>query len=177
MQSLNTKPPAIEKASDELLNSLSQKTSRHVHSVKNHAYLTKHVETAGITRTLKTIHMKAKADPRHKKRAEVMKQLFAYSFDQTSAANTALISRVLPHMTEIDEVVKQCAPEWPLEQINKIDLAILRLSVYELMERNNPYKVVIDEAVELAKEYGSENSPKFVNGVLGSALKHLQIES
>ena len=60
---------------------------------------------------------------------------------------------------------------WPVDKLNKIDLAILRLAIYELENLEVPPKVVIDEAVELAKEFGSENSPSFVNGVLGTIYK------
>lgn len=71
----------------------------------------------------------------------------------------------------IDAKIKQAAPTWPVAKLNRIDLAILRLSIYELMEGATPPKVVIDEAVELAKEFGSDNSPGFVNGVLGTVLE------
>lgn len=60
---------------------------------------------------------------------------------------------------------------WPVEKLNRIDLAILRLAIYELGNEKIPPKVVIDEAVELAKEFGSENSSSFVNGVLGTIYK------
>lgn len=70
---------------------------------------------------------------------------------------------------KIDPIIIKTAPEWPLEKLNKTDLAILRLAVFEMtIEKKQPVKVIIDEAVELAKEIGSENSPSFVNGVLGT---------
>jgi N utilization substance protein B len=67
------------------------------------------------------------------------------------------------------------APEWPIEQIARVDRAILRLGLYELLYRNDkvPPKVAINEAVELAKAFGSDNSSKFVNGVLGTAYRTL----
>ena len=72
----------------------------------------------------------------------------------------------------IDSAIQTAAPEWPIEKIAKIDLAILRLAVCELIiEKKEPPKVIIDEAIELAKTYGNENSPKFINGVLGTILK------
>lgn len=71
-------------------------------------------------------------------------------------------------MKKIDKIITKAAPAWPIDKINKIDLAILRFAVYELMEKVTPQKVVIDEAVEIAKEYGSESSSSFVNGVLGT---------
>jgi len=67
------------------------------------------------------------------------------------------------------------APEWPLEQINKIDLAILRLAIWELtIKQKEPPKVIIDEAIELGKTYGSEKSSSFINGVLGTVFKNLK---
>lgn len=73
---------------------------------------------------------------------------------------------------EIDNIVKKAAPDWPLEQIAVIDLAILRLAVYELLFCEDiPPKVAIDEAVELAKKYGGANSSKFINGVLGTVYR------
>ena len=75
--------------------------------------------------------------------------------------------------TAIDEKIAHVAPEWPLPKISKIDLAILRLAVTELVEKKEPPKVIIDEAVELAKQFGNDNSAKFVNGVLGTILKSL----
>jgi N utilization substance protein B len=76
------------------------------------------------------------------------------------------------HQKEVDALIVPAAPEWPLDQIAKIDKAILRMSLYELMiKREVPPKVAINEAVELAKEFGGENSSKFVNGVLGTIYR------
>ena len=83
-----------------------------------------------------------------------------------------LAGKVLKKVAQIDKIITKAAPEWPIQQINRIDLAILRLAVYELVvAKKEPPKVIIDEAVELAKAYGGQNSPKFVNGVLGTILK------
>lgn len=86
-----------------------------------------------------------------------------------------LVSGVLAHVTEIDAALRPLAPEWPLEQIARIDRSVLRLGLYELVfaEEKVPPKVVINEAVELAKAFGSDNSGKFVNGVLGTAYRTL----
>ena len=79
---------------------------------------------------------------------------------------------VVDKMDEIDKLIAPAAPDWPIDQIAKIDRAILRLAVYELMiGRDVPPKVVINEAVELAKAFGGENSSKFVNGVLGTIYR------
>ena len=86
-----------------------------------------------------------------------------------------LVQGVLKQQNQLDEKLQPLAPEWPLEQIARIDRAVLRLGLYELIYSQDevPYKVVINEAVELAKAFGSDNSGKFINGVLGTAYKTL----
>lgn len=82
------------------------------------------------------------------------------------------IKGIIENIEKIDLIIKKAAPEWPIEQIAVIDKTILRISVYELaIDTDIPPKVVINEAVELAKSYGSENSSKFINGVLGNLYK------
>lgn len=115
--------------------------------------------------------MKAANDPRHQRRRTVARQLFAlmYTPDQEVEEQT---KDIWAKKDEIDTLITQHAPEWPLNKLNKTDLAILQQAVYELkIEKKEPIKVIIDEAVELAKEMGSENSPAFINGVLGSIVK------
>lgn len=83
-----------------------------------------------------------------------------------------LVHGVTERVAELDTILQPIAPEWPIAQINRMDRVVLRLSLYELLhEADVPPKVVINEAVELAKAFGSENSSKFVNGVLGTALR------
>lgn len=102
--------------------------------------------------------MKTSSDPRHKARIAKVQSLFASSF--------------LPDFTSpFDDKIKAAAPEWPLHKINKVDLAILRVATEELFNSDTPPKVVIDEAVEIAKTYGTDSSGSFVNGVLGTILK------
>lgn len=101
----------------------------------------------------------------------MMQALFGYSFHPNS--NDPLLTPIKPELPAIDEAITKAAPEWPLSQINRVDLAILRQAIWELHTGETPYKVVIDEAVELAKEYGSDNSAKFVNGVLGTVVNEL----
>lgn len=113
--------------------------------------------------------MKRRDDPRHRKREKAIQELFSYSFSQHRRLGT-LAQRTIERLPQIDEVIRACATEWPLEKINRIDLAILRLALAELLTKTAPQKVIIDEAVELAKSYGSLSSPSFVNGVLGSAI-------
>ena len=73
---------------------------------------------------------------------------------------------------ELDDTIRPLAPEWPIEQIARMDRVILRIGVWELLfEKSVPPKVAINEAVELAKAFGGDNSSKFVNGVLGSVLR------
>ena len=88
---------------------------------------------------------------------------------------TALVSGVLKEQADIDEKIQPIAPDWPIEQIARVDRAILRIGVYELLRQAKivPPKVAINEAVELAKAFGSDNSSKFVNGVLGTAYRTL----
>ncbi len=84
-----------------------------------------------------------------------------------------LVHGVEKHQSEIDDIVRPVAPEWPIEQIARMDRIILRIGVYELLfEKGVPPKVVINEAVELAKAFGGDNSSKFVNGVLGTVLRN-----
>lgn len=83
-----------------------------------------------------------------------------------------LASGVLKDKDEIDEHIKKFATAWPLEQVPVVDRNILRLAIFEILLDNSvPIKVAINEAVELAKLFGSNNSPKFVNGVLGSVSR------
>ena len=83
-----------------------------------------------------------------------------------------LIGGVQKNGKEIDGIIGPAAPEWPVDQIAKIDKIILRIGVYELLiKRDVPPKVAINEAVELAKAFGGENSSKFINGVLGTIYR------
>jgi len=80
-----------------------------------------------------------------------------------------LVTSVLAHQEEIDEVIRQKAPAWPLEQVAVVDRNILRLAILEILLDNRvPVRAAINEAVELAKAFGGESSPRFVNGVLGA---------
>ena len=84
-----------------------------------------------------------------------------------------IVFGVLPLAHELDHIIARYAPEWPLDQIAAIDRNILRVSCWEFaVRRETPVKVAINEAVELAKMYGSDSAPRFVNGVLGSLAEH-----
>ncbi|OGD88683.1 transcription antitermination factor NusB [Candidatus Curtissbacteria bacterium RIFCSPLOWO2_02_41_11] len=122
--------------------------------------------------------MKRKSDPRHKMRVQTVKALFEKNFrSNLKIAKTSMVAKIITKQKAIDKLITQHAPTWPLNQIAPIDLATLRLAIFELLFKKNkePYKVVIDEAVEIAKQYGSEASGSFVNGVLGSIVKSKSI--
>ena len=89
-----------------------------------------------------------------------------------------LVEGVTVKQDELDAIIQPVAPDWPLSQIARIDKVILRMGVYELYYSPNvPKKVIINEAVELAKSFGADNSSKFINGVLGTVLKNLEADS
>lgn len=132
---------------------------------------------------------------RHHARAIAMQSLFEWDFnggqeslDDILAKNLSefghelkdsefakqLAVGVKENLADIDEIIVKNAPEWPLDQLDKVDKAVLRLGIYELMFlKDVPPKVAINEAVELAKSYGGESSGKFLNGVLGTLYKQL----
>lgn len=104
-----------------------------------------------------------------------MQAVYAHLFGN-SLPQSPDLKKILTHLKKIDQVIKINAPKWPLDKINKVDLSILRTAIWELLyKKKTPPKVVIDEAVELAKEFGSQTSHSFINGVLGSAVKKLKI--
>lgn len=128
---------------------------------------------------------------RHLSRIIVMQSLFEWDFRQDADIYEIVqrnivafqeecdqkyiqqtLKGIIDNLNEIDKIVAAAAPEWPIEQIATIDKSILRVAVYELLFNIDvPPKVVINEAVELGKIYGSESSSKFINGVLGTLFK------
>ncbi len=89
--------------------------------------------------------------------------------DGTRTFTYQLVDGVLAHQEMMDKLIHQYAPEWPVDQMAVIDRNILRMAIYEIaISGSAPLRVVINEAVELAKEYGADTAPRFVNGVLGS---------
>jgi len=140
------------------------------------------------------------ASNRHLGRIIVLQSLYEYDFRKASGDNSAVLDDILGRNieryedtvddksfirrlaegvsakeTELDATIQPIAPDWPIEQIARIDRTILRMAVFELTELGDivPPKVAINEAVELAKAFGSDNSSKFVNGVLGTAYRTL----
>ncbi|MDQ3018692.1 MAG: transcription antitermination factor NusB [bacterium] len=103
-------------------------------------------------------------------------QEFAGGVDDSSFAQD-LVKGVIDNMEELDRIIVETAPEWPIEQITIIDRNVLRLGIFELMiAKNAPPKVAINEAVEMGKRFGGESTGKFVNGVLGTLYKTLEPE-
>ncbi len=140
------------------------------------------------------------ASNRHLGRIIVLQSLYEYEFRTKAGDGTAdidgivakdiepyakalgdtqfvyeLAEGVAGKIGELDETLQPMAPEWPLETIAAIDRNVLRIGLYELQYRGDtvPPKVAINEAVELAKEFGADNSSKFINGVLGTAYRKL----
>jgi N utilization substance protein B len=89
--------------------------------------------------------------------------------DDGEAFARELITGVMKHQAELDELIQRYAPEWPVDQMAVVDRNVLRIAIYEFsISRATPIKVAINEAVELAKLFGSDSAPRFVNGVLGA---------
>ena len=106
-------------------------------------------------------HEPADCVSRLAKEASAAKEITAYALE--------LVNGVIENQKRINEIIEETAPAWPLNQIAATDRNILRLAIYEIVIDNEvPMRAAINEAVELAKEYGGDNSPRFVNGVLGS---------
>lgn len=132
-------------------------------------------------------------DPRHQARRVALAALFEKSFNVNPEEDYLAHSREVLEETNddgeiaqkifwgvdenraiIDKIIVAAAPSWPIDQITRLDLICLRMAVFELyFAEKIPYKVAINEAIELAKEFGGEKSGKFVNGVLGTVVKTL----
>ncbi len=117
------------------------------------------------------------SDHRHQKRIKIMQDLFACTFSEenrqiclTEKDPDSTVYKLLHVLDELDAQIQSVAPERPLDQINRVDLAIMRIIVFESEHKDTPKKVLINEAVEMAKEFGSESSSRFVNGVLATLL-------
>ncbi len=121
-------------------------------------------------------HKSNPQDPRHIRRVGVMQLAFSYTFLPSEETQTAFLETnpemkaFIEQLPQLDEKIQAAAIERPLAQINKVDLAILRTIMFEWESSHTPVKVLINEGVEIAKEFGTESSPKFVNGVLAKLL-------
>ncbi|HOA18343.1 MAG TPA: transcription antitermination factor NusB [bacterium] len=143
--------------------------------------------------------MKNTTDPRHTSRRIALASIFCWLFNEINTEESMVLSKevletesdefdhdlvnflvegVKTHNQEIDKIIEECAPEWPIDKISKVDLVVLRLAIFEvLFGKKIPVKVAIDEAVELAKDFGNETSHKFINGVLGTVVEKYLKES
>jgi N utilization substance protein B len=107
--------------------------------------------------------------------AEVLKARLEESplADELAEFARQIIFGVFPIEHELDQLIAKYAPEWPLDQIAAIDRNILRIAFWEFaVQHETPVKVAINEAVELAKQFGSDSAPRFINGVLGALAEH-----
>ncbi len=98
---------------------------------------------------------------------------------EDTAFSVSLVTGVIKHLSKIDKIIEQAAPEWPIAQIPLVDRNVLRIGLFELLysdKKEVPPKVAINEAIELAKTFGGESSGKFINGVLGTVYKEMGIE-
>ncbi len=143
--------------------------------------------------------MKRSTDPRHQARILALQELFSKYFNiknipveeisvkelveinEMGEYNEDLYEKILTGVTEnteeIDKVISQYAPQWPITQIKSVDLQILRIAIFEgFIGKITPPKVAIDEAIEVAKDFGGEISSKFVNGVLGAIYEQTKKE-
>ncbi len=106
-----------------------------------------------------------------------MQELFSWQFKPGKRASPK-ISGIVSSLPKIDKLIAKSAPDRPLQEINRIDLAILRLATFEIiLDKGVPPKVVIDEAVELGKEFGSDSSASFINGALGKLIEIEKIKT
>ncbi len=107
-----------------------------------------------------------------------MQVLFSCQF-RPDKKPSPVIQKLISNLPKIDKLIAKCAPDRPIEEINRIDLTILRLAFSELIIDKDivPPKVVIDEAVELGKEFGSDSSAGFINGVLGKLIEIRKIKT
>lgn len=137
--------------------------------------------------------MKSDTDPRHTSRKLAVSSIFSWQFAEPNLDECVSTSKeilesegieydneltkfivegVRQHSKEIDKIIEESAPEWPIDKIAKIDLVILRIAIFEIVfGKKTPVRVAIDEAVEIAKEFGNDTSHKFVNGVLGTVVE------
>ena len=96
--------------------------------------------------------------------------------EETAEYIKDVIFGIKENYAEIEDIIKNCLTEkWTIDRISKINLSILKLAIYEIKYKDIPYKVEINEAVELAKKYGEDTSSKFINGALATAVKQMKL--
>lgn len=109
-------------------------------------------------------------DRRHEIRVSIVQKLYSLKFAPANSSDSTdvKIRSILKVTEEINKLIVDAAPKFPLEKISRVDLSILQLAIYEMIyEKKTPPKVIINEAIELAHELGSEKTPGFINAVLG----------
>jgi len=138
---------------------------------------------------------------RHLVRSVVLQSLYEWDFYHRKKDVTAILERnlaefapgidepdfawrilkgIIEHLDKIDKIIVKAAPEWPLEKIAMVERNVLRIGLYELLYADReevPPKVAINEAIEVAKNYGGPNSVKFINGVLGTVYREMEKEA
>jgi len=130
--------------------------------------MNRHLSRVIIMQTLYEWDFRPKADLEEIKKRNIEN----YNEDSDSSFIDDTINNVIKNIKKEDELIAKAAPEWPLEQISTIDKTVLRIAIYEILfSKDVPPKVAINEAVELGKTFGGENSSKFINGVLGTIYR------
>lgn len=125
---------------------------------------------------LQILFAKLHADQNSPETNELLEELEATSYD--ASLTNEIVEGVVNLYTEIDKVVQKLAPAWPINQIAPVDLAIIRMGIWEgFIAKKNPIKVVINEVVELGKQFGGETSGSFINGVLGGLAKNEELQT
>lgn len=131
--------------------------------------MNRHLSRVIIMQTLYEWDFRPKADMEEIKKRNIEN----YHEDIDSKYIDDTIDNVIKHKEDIDKQITIAAPEWPIEQIAAIDKTILRIAIYEILHNKDiPPKVAINEAVELGKTFGGDNSSKFINGVLGTVYRN-----
>lgn len=121
--------------------------------------------------------MKTKRDPRHLRRVRLLKALYVQQFSPSlpfslDKDESEIITDINQHAQEIDLEINKYAQKFSTERMAKLDLSILKLGIYELVfKKQAPSRVIVDECIELAKEFGATKSPSFVNGILGKLIE------
>lgn len=92
-------------------------------------------------------------------------------FDETKTWTLSLIEGVLEHKNSLDDLIKKYAVDWEINRMNGVDRNLLRLAFYEMKYLQTPVAVILNEVIELAKKYSTDDSPKFINGILGNFVR------
>jgi len=125
--------------------------------------------------------MKTITDPRHLRRIRILQALYSQQFTGTKViplppVERPILEEINNNLVRINIEIDKFATKFPTNKMSKMDLSILQLGIYELLINNHePYKVILDESIELAKEFGAIKSSNFINGILGKLVENLKI--